>query len=80
MRPGFDLWLGKIPQRRKWQPTPVFLPGESHSQRSLAVESQGVKHDRVPNMATFNFQLKIKKKIIKQPKPLKNKIKILFSA
>ena len=26
----------KIPQRRKWQPTPVFLPGKSHGQRSLA--------------------------------------------
>ena len=35
-RPGFDPWVGKIPQRRKWQPTPVFLPGESHGQRSLA--------------------------------------------
>ena len=35
-RPGFDLWVGKIPWRRKWQPTPVFLPGESHGQRSLA--------------------------------------------
>ena len=29
-------WVGKIPWRRKWQPTPVFLPGESHGQRSLA--------------------------------------------
>ena len=29
-------WVGKIPWRRKWQPTPVFLPGESHRQRSLA--------------------------------------------
>ena len=28
-RPGFDPWVGKIPWRRKWQPTPVFLPGES---------------------------------------------------
>ena len=28
-------WVGKIPRRRKWQPTPVFLPGESHGQRSL---------------------------------------------
>ena len=28
-------WVGKIPWRRKWQPTPVFLPGESHRQRSL---------------------------------------------
>ena len=31
----FDLWVMKIPWRRKWQPTPVFLPGESHGQRSL---------------------------------------------
>ena len=35
-RHGFDLWVGKIPWRRVWQPTPVFLPGESHGQRSLA--------------------------------------------
>ena len=31
----FDPWVGKIPWRRKWQPTPVFLPRESHGQRSL---------------------------------------------
>ena len=31
----FDPWVGKIPWRREWQPTPVFLPGESHRQRSL---------------------------------------------
>ena len=29
MRRGFDPWVGKIPWRREWQPTPVFLPGES---------------------------------------------------
>ena len=34
-RPGFDPWVRKIPWRRKWQPTPVFLPGESHGRRSL---------------------------------------------
>ena len=34
-RPGFDPWVGKIPWRRKWQPTPVFLPGKSHGQRHL---------------------------------------------
>ena len=28
-RPGFDPWVRKIPWRRAWQPTPVFLPGES---------------------------------------------------
>ena len=33
-RPRFDPWVGKIPWRREWQPTPVFLPEESHrSQR-----------------------------------------------
>ena len=34
-RPGFDPWVGKIPWRRKWQPTPGLLPGKSHGQRSL---------------------------------------------
>ena len=34
-RPGFYSWVRKIPWRRKWQPTLVFLPGESHGQRSL---------------------------------------------
>ena len=34
-RRGFDLWVGNIPWRRKWQPTQVFLPGKSHGQRSL---------------------------------------------
>ena len=36
---GFDPWVQKIPWRRKWQPTPVFLPGKSHGQRSLASSS-----------------------------------------
>ena len=31
----FDPWVGKIPWRRKWQPTPVFLPRKSHGQRTL---------------------------------------------
>ena len=34
-RHGFDPWVGKIPWRREWHPTPVLLPGESHGQRSL---------------------------------------------
>ena len=33
---GFDPWIGNIPWRRKWQPSPVFLPGKPHGQRSLA--------------------------------------------
>ena len=35
MRCGFNPWSRKISWRRAWQPTPVFLPGESHGQRSL---------------------------------------------
>ena len=35
-RSGFDPWVGKMPWRKACQPTPVFLPGESHGERSLA--------------------------------------------
>ena len=35
-RLGFSPWVGKFPWRRKWQPTPVFVPGKSCEQRSLA--------------------------------------------
>ena len=34
-RCSFNLLVGKIPWQRKWQPTPAFLPGESHGQSSL---------------------------------------------
>jgi len=34
-RQWFDPWVRKIPWRKSWQPTPVFLPGESLGQRSL---------------------------------------------
>ena len=45
---GFDPWVGKIPWRRKWRPTPVFLPEESHGQKSLAVYSPwGCKETRL---------------------------------
>ena len=41
---GFNPWVRKIPWRRKWQPTPVFLPRESHGQRSLVGHSpRGLK-------------------------------------
>ena len=35
IRDEFDPWVGKIPWRRAWQPTAVFLPGEFHVQKSL---------------------------------------------
>ena len=37
--PGFDPWVGKIPWKRKWHPTLVFLPGKSHGQRNLVAYS-----------------------------------------
>ena len=53
-RHGFDSWVWKIPWRRAWQPTPVFLPGESQGQRSLlgyspqggneSVTAEGTQH------------------------------------
>ena len=42
-RHGFDPWVRKIPWKRKWQPIPVFLPEESHGQRS-PMELQKVRH------------------------------------
>ena len=33
---GFDLWVGKMPWKKKWQPIPVFLTEKSHLQRRLA--------------------------------------------
>ena len=50
-RCGFDRWVSKIPWRRKWQFTPVFLPGKSHGQRSLEGyspwSSKRARHDFV---------------------------------
>ena len=45
---GFYPWVGKVAWRRKWQPTPVFLPGESHGQRNMA----GFKVHRVAKSRT----------------------------
>ena len=48
-RYGLDPWVRKIPWRKKWQHTPIFLPGKSHGQRSLAGYNpsghKGVGHD-----------------------------------
>ena len=42
---GFDPWIGTIPWRKKWQPTPVFLPEKSHGQKNLVGIVQGVTKD-----------------------------------
>ena len=58
-RHGFDPWVGKIPWRRKWQPTPVVLPGESHGWRSLAGYSLwvGKESDRTEHSHTHTHWL-----------------------
>ena len=56
---GFDPWLGKITWRRAWLPTPVFLPGEFHGQRSLASYSpRGHKEsDMTERLTLFTFMV-----------------------
>ena len=51
----FNPWVGTIPWRRKWQPTPVFLPGESHGQRNLGVTVYRVaESDKTEQMNTHS--------------------------
>ena len=57
---GFDPWVRKIPWRRAWQSTPVFLPGESHGQRSLAGYSPWGRKRVRNNLATKQRQPKRK--------------------
>ena len=60
---GFDPWIGKIPWRRKWQPTPVFLPAESHGQRNLVgYRPWGHKEsDRTEHARTRQFKINFEK-------------------
>ena len=55
-RPGFNPWVGKIPWRRKWQSTPVLLPGKSHGRRSLVGYSPwGCKESDTTERLHFHF-------------------------
>ena len=51
-RCGLNPWVGKIPWRRKWQPTLVFLPEKSHGQRSLVGMVHGVKKSQTEQLST----------------------------
>jgi len=55
--PEFNPWVRKIPWRRKWQPTPAFLPGESHGWKSLVGYSpRGCKELDTTERLHFYFQ------------------------
>ena len=64
-RPRFDPWVGKIPWRRKWQPTPVFLPGESHGERRLLGYSPWGRKESNRTEWLSNWLFKKKKKLVK---------------
>ena len=70
-RLGFYPWIGKIPWRRKWQPTPVFLPEKSHGQRSLAGYSpEGWKRVMRPGTQTTLPSLSLERFFVGQKAPL----------
>ena len=56
MRPGFDAWVGKIPWKRQWLPTLVFLLGEFHELRNLAgYNPWGCKESDTTEQLTLSF-------------------------
>ena len=60
IRQGFNPWVGKVPWRRSWQPTPVFLPREFHGQRSQAGYSpRGCKELDVTEQLTHASAVKV---------------------
>ena len=68
-RCSFDPWAGKIPWRKLWQPTPVFLPGKSHGWRSLAVYGpQGHKDSDTLKLLSMQVCLLREHKIHKSSK------------
>ena len=57
-RPRFVPWVGKIPWRREWRPTPVFLPGEFHGQRNpVGYSPWGCKESDTPHRLTLSPSL-----------------------
>ena len=61
-----DPWVGKIPWRRQWQPTLVFLPGESHGQRRLTgYRSWGHKESDTTEWLTDSVLLCYKRSMLK---------------
>ena len=56
-RLGFNPWVRKIPGRRAWQPTPVFLPGESHGEEPGGLQPLGSQRGRHDRATTTKYTL-----------------------
>ena len=74
-RPGFDPWVGKIPWRRKWQPTQVLLPRKFHGWRSLVGYSPwGHKQSDTTEWLHFHYSIyKNKSQAYSRPKCCKTR-------
>ena len=59
-RHSLDPWVWKIPWRRKWQPTPVLLPGKSHGERSMAGYSPWGRK-KLSNFTSLHYELEVGK-------------------
>ena len=59
-RPGFDPWVGKIPWRREWQPTPIFLPGKSMDTGAWQGALHGVAKSQT-QLSNFHFTFSLLK-------------------
>ena len=57
-RHGFNPWVGKIPWRKKWQPTPVFLPAESHERSPAGYSPWGHKESDTTQWLTHTWPLR----------------------
>ena len=73
-RHRFDPWVGKIPWRRAWQPTPVILPGESYGQKSLeGYDPWGHKKSNMTsNSAAEHIALLLNENLFSKRKERKN--------
>ena len=67
-RPGFDTWVGKIPWKRAWQSTPIFLPGESPwTEEPGGLQSMGLQRvgqtERLSTAHDFNSTFHFPKQV-----------------
>ena len=73
-RHGFDHWVRKIPWRRKWWPSPIFLPGKSHGQRNLVGYSPWAHKEldttELQNTITHTYACKINPISVHKPEVL----------